>query len=234
MGFQARHRHFVQMIKRRIATPRIVLGQIVDPRWPDSFWAVDPVKGGGSVLSQGVHAIDLVCYLAGSEPTSIHAVGGIFGHDPAVTSTVDTCLATLTFANGAVASVTVGDFGPLPWAGDKSVYQVFDGRLRSATMLGTRVLFATASPDWMFAAGPAGLADPNLVVEEHSSEDPPPGESPDYAGTTGLIEEFIACARDNRPPAIGASAREGQRATMLVMRAFESMREGTARSMVGG
>ena len=73
-----------------------------------------------------------------------------------------------------------------------------------------------------------------LGVEEHSTEDPPPGERPDYAGATGLIEEFIACARDNRPPAIGATARDGQRATRLVLGAFESMRTGAARSLVGG
>src|ERR1700736_5966219 len=143
MGFQARYRYFVQMIKQRITNPRVVVGEIIDPQWPDSFWAVDPVKGGGNVLSQGVHAFDLVCYLAGSEPTSITAIGGIVSHDPSVTPTIDTCLATITFANGVFASVNIGDFGPLPWTGDKSFYQVFDGRNHSATMYGTRVLFAS-------------------------------------------------------------------------------------------
>jgi predicted dehydrogenase len=226
VGFQARYRHFIHLIKQQIPAPRIVVGQIIDPQWPDSFWAVDPVKGGGSVLSQGVHAFDLVCYLAGSEPASIHAVGGIFSHDPTVTPTVDTCLATVTFSNGTIATVAVGDFGPLPWTGDKAMYQVFDGRFRSATMVGTRLVFASASPGWMFSAGPAGLVDPNLVVEEHRSEEPPPGERPDYDGTSGLIQEFIACARDNRPPTIGANVRDGQRATMLVLGAFASMRNG--------
>jgi predicted dehydrogenase len=224
MGFQARYRYFVQLIKQRIAKPRVIVGEIIDPQWPDSFWAVDPVKGGGNVLSQGVHTFDLVCYLAGSEPTSIHAVGGIFSHDPSVTPTVDTCLATLTFANGVVANVNIGDFGPLPWAGDKSFYQVFDGRNHSATMYGTRVLFASTGPD--------GIFDRNPVVEELSSESPPANEQPDYAGTTRLVEEFVACARDNRAPAIGAGVRDGKRATLLALRAFESMRSGEPRSLV--
>jgi myo-inositol 2-dehydrogenase/D-chiro-inositol 1-dehydrogenase len=223
MGFQARHRYFVRLIKERLPSPRVVVGEIIDPRWPDSFWAVDPVRGGGNVLSQGVHTFDLVCYLAGSEPSRISAVGGIFSHDPAVTPTIDTCLATLSFAGGAVASVNVGDFGPLPWAGDKSFYQVFDGGNRSATMYGTRVLFASTGPD--------GLFDRNRVVEEYTQEAPPPGESPDYAGTIRLVEEFVACARDNRPPAIGAGVRDGMRATVLALRAFESLCDGQPRSL---
>jgi myo-inositol 2-dehydrogenase / D-chiro-inositol 1-dehydrogenase len=224
MGFQARYRYFTQMIKQRIANPRVIVGEIIDPQWPDSFWAVDPIKGGGNVLSQGVHTFDLVCYLAGSEPTSIYAVGGIFSHDPAVTPTIDTCLATLTFANGVVANVAIGDFGPLPWAGDKSFYQVFDGRNHSATMYGTRVLFASTGPD--------GIFDRNPVVEELSAASPPSHEQPDYAGTTRLVEEFVACARDNRAPTIGAGARDGQRATVLALRAFESMRSGEPRALV--
>lgn len=223
MGFQARYRHFVQMIKARLPNPRVIHGEIIDPVWPDTFWAVDPVKGGGNILSQGVHTFDLVCYLAGAEPTSIHAVGGIFSHDPSVTPTIDTCLATITFDNGAVASTTIGDFGPLPWPGDKSLYQVFDARNHSATMYGTRVLFAST--------GPAGIFDRQSTVEEYTAESSPTGKQPDYGGTVRLVEEFVACARDNRPPAIGGDARAGLRATSLALAAFESIRTGTPQSL---
>ncbi len=218
MGFQARYRYFVQMIRRRIARPRVVVGAIVDPRWPDDFWAVDPIQGGGNVLSQGVHTFDLVCYLVGAEPTRLYAAGGILSHDPAVTPTVDTCLATLTFANGAVGNVTIGDFGPLPWPGDKSFYQVFDANNHSATLYGTRLLVAST--------GPAGLFDRDRQIEEYRQEEPPAGEPPDYAGTVRLVEEFVACVRENRPPAIGADARDGLRATRLALAAFESIRTG--------
>jgi predicted dehydrogenase len=218
MGFQARHRYFVQMIKQRLPRARVVVGAIIDPKWPETFWAVDPVKGGGNVLSQGVHTFDLVCYLAGAEPTRIHAIGGIFSHDPSVTPTIDTCLATIQFANGAVGSVNIGDFGPLPWTGDKSFYQVFGANNHSATMYGTRLLFAST--------GPEGLFSRERRVEEHAEETPPPGEEPDYGGTTRLVEEFVNCARENRPPAIGAGVRDGARATRLALAAFKSMRSG--------
>lgn len=222
MCFQARYRYFVQLIKRRIPNPRVVVGEIIDPRWPDEFWAVDPVKGGGNVLSQGVHTFDLVCYFVGAEPVSIHAVGGIFSHDPAVTPTVDTCLATITFANGAVGSVAIGDFGPLPWPGDKAFYQVFDARGQSATMYGNRVLFAAATD----------LFDRQRTVEELTTDNPPPAEQPDYGGTHRLAEEFIACVRENRPPTVGADVRAGLRATRLALSAFDAIRTGQPQRLV--
>jgi predicted dehydrogenase len=197
MGFQARHRHFVRLMRERLPSPKVVVGEIIDPKWPDEFWAVDPIKGGGNVLSQGVHTFDLVCYLAGGEPKEIHARGGVFSHDPSRTPTVDTCLGTIAFDNGALGSVTIGDFGPLPWLADKCFYQLFDARDRSATMYGDRLLFASLD------------ADGRRTVEELTEADPVDGPRPDYQGTVRLVEELVDCARENRPPRIGATAREG-------------------------
>ena len=120
------------------------MGAIIDPQWPDGYWAVDPVKGGGNVLSQGVHAFDLVTYFAGADPVRIYAVGGILSHDPAVTPTVDACLATITYANGSIAQAQIGDFGPRPWMGEKSWYHVFSGRGvgPTASLIGDTLLLA--------------------------------------------------------------------------------------------
>jgi len=206
-------------MKQRIPEPRVIVGQIIDPAWPDDFWAVRPVKGGGNVLSQGVHTLDLVCYLAGSEPVSIHAVGGVFAHDPDVTPTIDTCLGTIRFANGAIASVNIGDFGPLPWKRDKSFYQLFDARNHSATLCDARLLVAS------------GAFMDRREVEEHDMEGPSGDGRPDYGGTVSLVAEFVDCARENRPPRIAANARDGRRATTLALRAFESMRTGASQSL---
>ncbi|MGH2369014.1 MAG: Gfo/Idh/MocA family protein, partial [Chloroflexota bacterium] len=128
MGFQARHRYHVRLIKERIPHPQVVMGAIIDPQWPDGYWAVDPVKGGGNVLSQGVHTFDLVTYFADADPVRVYSVGGVLSHDPAVTPTTDACLATITYANGTIAQTQIGDFGPRPWMGEKSWYHVFSGR----------------------------------------------------------------------------------------------------------
>lgn len=214
MGFQARHRSFVQMIKQRIPHPRVLVGEIIDPKWPDEFWAVDPIKGGGNVLSQGVHTFDLVSYLAGSEPISVYAQGGVLSHDAAVTPTIDTCLATIQFANGAVANTVIGDFGPLPWPGDKAFYQVFDAGDHSATMYGTTLLFAS------------GAFGGKTEIEEHRVDQQYSGDPANYEGTVGLVTEFVQCVREDRQPTISGTARDGRRATTMALRAFESMRMG--------
>lgn len=213
MGFQARHRHYVRLIKERIPQPHVVMGAIIDPRWPDGYWAVDPLKGGGNVLSQGVHTFDLVSYFAGADPVRIFSVGGILSHDPAVTPTVDTSLATIIYANGVLAHTQIGDFGPRPWRGEKSWYHVYGGQGIAANLTGNTLLFAYGDRS-------------GQEFEEHIPDEFPPDRRPDYGGVVELVREFVACARENRPPTIAADARGGRIATMLALTAFESIRTG--------
>ncbi|MBI3973408.1 MAG: hypothetical protein HY332_19220, partial [Chloroflexi bacterium] len=53
-----------------------------------------------------------------------------------------------------------------------------------------------------------------------------PEEQADPLGYRGEIKEFVACARENRPPQIAAGLRDGVRATTLAHAAFESIRTG--------
>jgi predicted dehydrogenase len=181
---------------------------------------VDPVKGGGNILSQGVHTFDLVTYFAGADPIRIYSVGGILSHDPAVTPTVDACLATITYANGSIAQAQIGDFGPRPWMGDKSWYHVFSGHGvgPTASLIGDTLLFAY---------GDRG----GQQFEEHTTLEFPPDRRPDYSGTLDLAKEFVACARENQPPKIAAGVRAGRVATTLALEAFESIRTGQPRDL---
>jgi myo-inositol 2-dehydrogenase/D-chiro-inositol 1-dehydrogenase len=213
MGFQARHRYHVRLIKERIPQPRVVMGAIIDPKWQDGYWAVDAIKGGGNVLSQGVHTFDLVTYFAGADPVSIFSAGGILNHDPTVTPTVDTSLATITYANGVLAHTQIGDFGPRPWRGEKSWYHVYAGQGIAASLTGNTLLFAHGDRS-------------GQQFEEHIPDEFPPDRRPDYSGVVELVKEFVACAREHRPPQIAADARGGRIATTLALTAFESIRTG--------
>jgi len=209
VGFQARHAALVRLAAERIPAPRILYGQIIDPRWSDRSWAVDPLEGGGNVLSQGVHTFDLLCHLAGAEPEAVFAGGGTLTHDPARTAVMDSIAATIRFANGATASLLIGDFGPSPWTG-KSFYELFDANGNSATVYGyyERVRFAKGEP------------------QEVGKDDLSEAQREDYQGYGGLMREFIGCALANRPPEIGASVADGVRATALALACFESIRSG--------
>ena len=108
-GFKLRFYPNVLKAKEFIRLPILSIAQLMDEHWADDFWANDPIKGGGNVLSQGVHAMDLVCYLMQSEPIRIFAEGGNFTH-PSV-NIFDNIITSITFANGAMASVVIGDSG---------------------------------------------------------------------------------------------------------------------------
>lgn len=66
-------------------------------------WTQDERQGGGRLIGEACHAIDLATYLAGSPPVRVFAesVGG--AHAPEMTD--DQCFITLRHANGSVSSV---------------------------------------------------------------------------------------------------------------------------------
>ena len=69
---------------------------------PSDHWLLDPKIGGGRLLGEGCHFIDLACFLAGSEPVEVLARGRdrVSGNVP----NQDFCV-ELTFANGTTALI---------------------------------------------------------------------------------------------------------------------------------
>ncbi len=105
-GFKMRYYDLVQRMREAMPKPLMLTMQMMDNRWPGDFWANDPVKGGGNVLSQGCHSCDLLRYIARSDPVEVYAAGGNY-YQP--TGVVDNLCATFRFANGVVASWVQGD-----------------------------------------------------------------------------------------------------------------------------
>ena len=124
-GFKLHYYSLAKKAKELIAHPLILSAQVMDCRWPSDSWANDPVRGGGNVLSQGCHAIEMLYYLAGSRPIRIYAEGGNLHHPD--NEIIDTMVATIGFESGAVASLTIGDAGEMPHDG-KFVFQAMSGR----------------------------------------------------------------------------------------------------------
>ena len=71
---------------------------------PRDHWVHDPAQGGGRLLGEGCHFIDLLIHLADSLPERITTCAlpdnGRYSHD--------NLLVTLEFANGSVATLTCG------------------------------------------------------------------------------------------------------------------------------
>ena len=198
-AFKLRFYPSVKKVRDFLPSPRLCIAQMTDERWPDSFWGNDPSQGGGNVLSQGCHAADLMCHLVGSEPVTISAGGGNY-HHPGINIT-DTLAATVTFADGAVGSLVIGDLGITPVI-SKFSFQVMDGvrtahvydRLKQVTLWDGR-------------------------KEQHFAE-------PDESGFLEEDREFLSALGEKRQPS--ASLLHGIRATVLLLRGIESMKSGRA------
>lgn len=123
-GYKLRFFPAVKAAREFLAKPTLTMAQVIDDMWPEDMWANDPVKGGGNVLSQGCHIVDTVLHLHRSPPVRVYATGGNLLHPKC--SIVDTAAISLTFADGSVASVAVGDAGVPPHA-SKFALQQSDG-----------------------------------------------------------------------------------------------------------
>jgi predicted dehydrogenase/threonine dehydrogenase-like Zn-dependent dehydrogenase len=68
-----------------------------------------PKLGGGPIVGEACHFFDLLCYLVGSAPAQLRAVGGALSHPG--TRLDDNVICTMTFPDGSIASLVYGDLG---------------------------------------------------------------------------------------------------------------------------
>jgi predicted dehydrogenase len=70
---------------------------------PADHWTQDDVEGGGRIIGEACHGIDLATFLAGSPPVRVYAesVGGATGGP----ITDDQCFISLRHANGSISSI---------------------------------------------------------------------------------------------------------------------------------
>ena len=85
---------------------------------PDSYYAAAWRRqpGGGPVLTNLIHEIDLLRYLAGD----IIEVAGFTANAVRGFATEDSAALTLRFAGGALASVVMSDCAPSPWSWEQA------------------------------------------------------------------------------------------------------------------
>jgi len=194
-AFKMRYYPLIQMAHEFIPQPQVLVGQMMDGRWADDVWAQDPVKGGANVHSQGCHTTDILRYLSGSEPVRIAAAGGSLTHPGH--PCIDQCVASITFANGHVASWIQGDAG-LGQFTSKFFMELFDnGRSVQIYDRFKKATFFDGSKTWT-------------------------EERPDEEGFQLENEAFIKALSEGKPPEL--TAHDGIQATRMVLLAEHSMR----------
>jgi len=196
-AFKLRFEPAVERARSHVASPLVSIAQVTDSRWPDDFWGNDPVQGGGNVLSQGCHAVDLLCYLHGSKPAGVIAYGGNMHHNGI--EIVDTLTAAIRFSNGSVSSLVVTDCGRTPLVSKFSVQ----------LLGGTRT---------------AHLSDRLKKVTLDDGEETTVHAEPEETGLAAENAEFVDAIRHGRQPRVALS--DGLRATKVLLAAMKSLASG--------
>jgi predicted dehydrogenase len=219
VAFRCRFAKGAQDVKQEIPHPDNVIAHArTSGIWPETIWAQDPIKGGGQILSQGCHIVDLMFYLAGAEPESVYAVGGVYHHSrPDV---IDTINASIRFRNGSVGAFLGGDGGtgrlmvhhPLPCGCPFFVMVVDKGRSAIAIDHGHDARFESCVPEstWKIPYE-IGVFSQEVGVEVAS-------------GVPNILPAFARCILQDEPPP--ATAVDGARTTRFILKCFESARTG--------
>ena len=221
--FNTRYTAGAQLLKRTVEAGRfgrITYASAVGPWWRDpeyystsswkGRWSMD---GGGAMMNQGIHSIDLLQWLVGQPVVSVagHAQAAV--HDIEVE---DTAVANLRFANGALGTIAC-------------TTSMWPGHFRTITIGGND--------------GTAVLADGNLLVwdfrESHADDKEAatlmgspgagvgasnPSAGVDADGHSWALEEFLSAIDEGNVPRVdGAEARK---AVAIICAVYESSRRG--------
>ncbi|MCL4299050.1 MAG: Gfo/Idh/MocA family oxidoreductase [Anaerolineae bacterium] len=169
-------------------------------------WALD---GGGALMNQGIHHIDLLNYLAGPV-TSIVARTATLAHRM---ETEDTAVALLTFASGALGAI---EGSTASWPGDS-------GRLELHGDQGTIVLEDGRIVRWKLNDATSDEEEQMLALESKQGGGAAAATAIGYELHRRQLADMIEAILTNRAPAVtGAEAR---RSVVIIRAIYESHRQ---------
>jgi len=187
-------------------------------------WAHD---GGGCLMNQGVHTLDLVLWLCGPV-REVFARTATAAHERIEVE--DLVCATLTFANGALGTLLAST----------ALYPGFPARLgihgtEGSAILEGDELHTVAIRGRETIAGPCASAHALQVATggtrsavHHASTEPSTGQSASAwkwgDAHRAQFADFVSAIRENRPPAVDGTS--GRAAVALIHAVYESARTG--------
>lgn len=176
--------------------------------YKDSRWrGVWGLEGGGALMSQAIHTVDLLLWLMGDVST-VWAKALTALHDVEVE---DTLVAALQFAGGAIGTLEAAT----------SVYPGYPRRLEITGPEGTLIIENDALTAANLRTPVAGLATPAAAPDHERSVS---AVISDVSGHRRVIEDFLEAIRTGRRPL--CDGREGRRSIELVQAMYESSRTG--------
>jgi predicted dehydrogenase len=179
-------------------------------RWKGT-WALD---GGGALMNQGIHAVDLLQWLAGL-PQEVAGFFGTLAH-PGIEAE-DTVAAALKFSHGALGVIEAAT----------STYPGSDLRIEIIGDRGTAALVNDRIVRWEFAGA---LPDDAAMLRGDDSAEIKGGTSDPKAmsqeGHNQLVRDLALAVRDDKPPLVPGI--EARRAVQLALAIYDAARTGRA------
>jgi len=172
-------------------------------------WALD---GGGALMNQGIHLVDLLIWLMGDEVVEVQARTATLAH----TIEVEDCAsATLRFAGGALGAIAATTAAAPGFPHRVEVYGTQGGiQIEGETIVRWET---TGRPP------PASLH----ITSGSGRQEAGAGAHPtgiSAIGHTRIMGDFVAAIRERRQPLVSGS--EARRALAVVLAIYESAREG--------
>lgn len=165
-------------------------------------WGLD---GGGVLMNQGIHLVDLLVWYMG-DPVEVKSVAGTLQRDVEVE---DTMGATLQFENGSTAAIV----------GTTTAEPGFPHRLEVYGTNGGFQVEGESVAKWVLADPSKATVDP---PETAAAADAGSGGDPsgiDVTGHVNVVADFLEAVKEGRPPAIDGS--EGRRSLETVLSIYE-------------
>jgi predicted dehydrogenase len=182
-------------------------------------WAMD---GGGSLMNQGVHTVDLLQWIAG-RVTSVMGMFGVFDHE---IEAEDQSVAILRFESGALGTLY-------------TTTCAFPGRDQRITMYGSEGSFVKregALESWKLLGDEDGEQEQDMLgrfgdkkVEKGSGAADPMAVS--FDGHTQIIMDMVEAVQQEREPMI--SLHSAKHAVEIINAIYESGRTGRAVEIAG-
>ena len=166
--------------------------------------------GGGVLMNQGIHFVDLLLWLMGADPVRITARAATLQRKIEVE---DTVVATLEFSTGALATLSATSTAPTGFRQRVELY----GTAGAIQLEGEAVVrWETATGTGPGAASPssssASAAAPASPFPTAGSQSP--------VAHAALVRDFVQALHDGRPPAV--DGREGRRSVAAVLGIYEA------------
>ena len=165
------------------------------------------IDGGGALMNQGIHGVDLLLYLAG-DIKSVFAISKTLVRNIEVEDTLSAVVEYKSGATGVIQATT-------------SVYPGYPRRLDLNGEFGSIVLDETSVVRWDIQNG-AGHDDVVMMPSFTNGASTPTAIS--HEGHIQQISDMIRCIRDGREPLSGLA--DGRRAVDVILAIYQSAEEG--------